>query len=566
MKLSTRYALYLTFINFVLLVSVFFTEAWLFTRDIEQLTNQLKLQTRQEYTLVEQKKLKETVEHISRYLTPALQTSDTLAIHELLEKLGVWFSLENAFITDSYGNVLFNFDNYHKLSVETKRIEAYPSDVKLVSTELDLDFTQAQSGILIQENALGYHVISPLYTESQLFGYLGLYVSYSGVQHLLDKQNQFTHQVLQQFLFNSQIIELMGLTIIVVVSVLASYYLSYRVSLPLKLLTHCVENLSQRDFSPKYINNLQKIHISYTDELSILAYSFEKMVIELQDFVRNLEYKVKVRTAEVELAFEELNHVNQLLEKENLRIATELEVSREFQYLILPRPQELKAIQDLDISAYMQPAEEIGGDYYDVLCYNDHTRIAIGDVTGHGLSSAIIMLMVQTSLRTLFANDMGSTDTCLTSVNRMLYDNIQRMESDKNLTLTVVDYYQGKAIITGQHEEVLVVRANGEVEEIDTVDLGFPIGLEANIDSFVACKEIELKSGDGLVLYTDGITEAENADKELYGLSRLCCSVQYHWEKNSSQEIQDGIIRDVLRHIGSQKVYDDITLIVLKKE
>uniref|UniRef100_UPI003365430A hypothetical protein n=1 Tax=Candidatus Albibeggiatoa sp. nov. BB20 TaxID=3162723 RepID=UPI003365430A len=353
MKLSTKYALYLTLINFSLLVSVFFTEAWLFTQDIEHLTNELKLQTRQEYTLVEQQKLKNAVEHISGHIAPALQASDTLAIHELFEKLGSWFSLESAVIIDNHGNILFNFDNQKKLSVETRRNQAYFSKAKSSSY---LDFSQAKTDILIQENALGYHVISPLHTDSQLLGYLGLYISYSGIQNLLDKQNQFTHKVLQNFMFSSQIVEIMGLFTIVIVSILASYYLSYRVSLPLKTLTCCVENLSQKNFSPEYIDSLKKIHINYTDELSILAYSFEKMVVELQDFIRNLEYKVKVRTAEVELAFDELNNVNHLLERENMRIATELDVSREFQYLILPRPHELQAIQDLDIKAN-QPME-----------------------------------------------------------------------------------------------------------------------------------------------------------------------------------------------------------------
>ena len=560
MKLSTKYALYLTAINFILLTSVFFAESWFFTRDIEYLAKEIKLQTRQEYMQAEQKKLKKMVEYVSHELSPILKIADNIAIHNLFERIGVWFSLEHAVITDIHGNILFHFDNQNKLSVESRK-----HDIYAIQQVANTDIAQAEKGVFFKENALGYQVISPIYTDSQLSGYLGLYISYTGVQYLLDKQNQFTYEVLQHFVQNVQIAETIALFVVILVSILASYYLSYHISKPLKILTDCVENLSQKKFAPQYMHNLHKIHIKYTDELSILAYSFEKMVLELQDFIKNLEYKVTVRTAEVELAVEELNNVNRLLEKENLRISTELEVSREFQYLILPRPHELQAIQELDISAYMQPAEEIGGDYYDVLCYNDHTRVAIGDVTGHGLSSAIIMLMVQTSLRTLFANGIGSADECLNSVNRMLYDNIQRMESDKNLTLTVVDYYQGKATITGQHEEVLLVRRNGDIEPVDTIDLGFPIGLEQNIESFVACKEIMLQEGEGLVLYTDGITEAENVNKELYGLPRLCNAIQRYWHRHSSQDIQEGIIRDVLRYIGKQRVYDDITLIVMKK-
>jgi serine phosphatase RsbU (regulator of sigma subunit) len=86
------------------------------------------------------------------------------------------------------------------------------------------------------------------------------------------------------------------------------------------------------------------------------------------------------------------------------------------------------------------------------------------------------------------------------------------MNTDKSMTLTLFDYSQVKLQLSGQHEEVIIVLANREVELLDrTVDLGFPIAL---IDDISDCPQVQLNSGDVVVLYTDGITEAINMNQE----------------------------------------------------
>lgn len=117
--------------------------------------------------------------------------------------------------------------------------------------------------------------------------------------------------------------------------------------------------------------------------------------------------------------------------------------------------------------------------------------------------------------------------------------------------------------MSGQHEEIILVRVHGKLELIDTIDLGFPLGLEPDIAAFVSQKEILLSSGDIVVLYTDGITEAENEFGLQYGLERLCEVVSCNWQY-SAEKIKQVVIDDVQQHIGKQKVYDDITLLVIK--
>jgi len=259
-------------------------------------------------------------------------------------------------------------------------------------------------------------------------------------------------------------------------------------------------------------------------------------------------------------------HLNlQQLKAENLRLATELEITRKLQQMLLPPTTELEAIAGVDVAGFMEPAEEVGGDYYDVLQAGDRVKISIGDVTGHGLESGVLAIMVQTAVRTLQESEQTDSKKFLDILNRTIYNNVQRMNSDKNLSLSVLDYHQGKLRLSGQHEEAIVVRASGEVERIDTIDLGFPIGLDAEIADFVGEASIKLNSGDVVILYTDGITEAEDPNGVQYGLDRLCEVVRRDRHKTSA-EIQTLVLEDVRQHISTQTVYDDITLLVLKQK
>ena len=200
------------------------------------------------------------------------------------------------------------------------------------------------------------------------------------------------------------------------------------------------------------------------------------------------------------------------LKEENLRLSAEVEITRRLQQMILPKPEELKQIESLDIAGFMEPASDVGGDYYDVLYDRGRVKIGMGDVTGHGLESGVVMIMVQTAIRTLMTYEEADPIRFLAAINRTIFDNVQRINSDKNLTLCLLDY---------QNQTIR--------------------------------------------LSTDGITEAENEQGELYGLEQLCQIVSQSWHL-CAQEINQAVICDVKQHIDQQTVYDDITLLVIKQK
>ncbi len=275
--------------------------------------------------------------------------------------------------------------------------------------------------------------------------------------------------------------------------------------------------------------------------------------------------RLKISDQELETANLEIFQLNERLQADNVRLKSELDVTKRLQQMILPKSSELESVKGLDIAGYMEPADEVGGDYYDVLNLDGNVKIGIGDVTGHGLESGMLMLMVQTAVRTLQEVEETNPVRFMDILNRTIYKNIQRMDSSKNLTLSLIDYSNGELKLSGQHEELILVRKNGEVELLDTTDLGFPIGLDDEIADFVAQQKIRLDIDDVAVLFTDGITEAEDINKNLYGIEKLCEIIQKNREL-SAAEIKDAVIEDVRSHIGLQEVFDDITLLVLKQK
>jgi phosphoserine phosphatase RsbU/P len=335
------------------------------------------------------------------------------------------------------------------------------------------------------------------------------------------------------------------------------YWVSRRMTGALVGLSSGATRMRQGDYGVR-------VAVSSEDEVGQLSTAFNEMASEIQTYTGNLEGLVQARTREIEAANREISQLNTKLERENLRLGTELNVARQLQLMVLPPESELREIPGLDIAGYMAPAAEVGGDYYDVLRGNGLVKIGIGDVTGHGLESGVLMLMVQTAVRTLLASNETDPRRFLNIVNKVIYQNIKRINSDKNLTLTLLDYADGALRLTGQHEEMIIVRTDGTLLRVDTTALGLPIGVELDISEFIYNVEVNIEPGDVVTLFTDGITEADNEDSRQYGVERLCDVIVKNHTRTSDQ-IKDAIINDLMSHIGGTKIYDDITVLVIKR-
>jgi PAS domain S-box-containing protein len=258
----------------------------------------------------------------------------------------------------------------------------------------------------------------------------------------------------------------------------------------------------------------------------------------------------------------EIKQAQDLLVREAVtraKVEEELAIARRVQTSIVPRRMK---VPGLELAAAMLTAEEVGGDYYDVHPAPDGCWLAIGDVAGHGLDAGLVMLMVQAATAALILTRPSATPReVLCHLNEVLYDNIrQRLQGDAHVTFTLCRLrHDGLLLFTGAHEDIIVVRANGELETMRPP--GTWLGARPDVKRVTVDAAVQLSPGDILVFYTDGITEARNADKVQWDIDRLCAAVVRR--RNESVEvIRDGILSDVAA--WSPVPDDDRTLLVVR--
>ncbi len=136
--------------------------------------------------------------------------------------------------------------------------------------------------------------------------------------------------------------------------------ISKRITSGLSALADGARRLQNQDYSVR-------VNIPTRDEVGEVGSAFNGMAQQIQYHTENLERLVEVRTSELGRANVEISALNARLADENIRLGAELAVARQIQLMVLPRPRELEAIPEIEIAPFMQPADEVGGDYYDVL-------------------------------------------------------------------------------------------------------------------------------------------------------------------------------------------------------
>ena len=190
------------------------------------------------------------------------------------------------------------------------------------------------------------------------------------------------------------------------------------------------------------------------------------------------------------------------------RISAELNIANKIQTEILPKEPKIKG---LDICSYMKPADEVSGDYFDILTYKKKSWIVVGDVAGHGISSGLTMFMVQSIMTTLIqTSNIQSPSELNYYANQILFKTLQRIEDQRPMTIVTMCTEDGRNFnISGSHDNIFIYRY--EKKKIDTVSVeNFPFGIgltDLERDIFEE-GSFSLNKNDILFIGTDGITEA----------------------------------------------------------
>jgi sigma-B regulation protein RsbU (phosphoserine phosphatase) len=310
-------------------------------------------------------------------------------------------------------------------------------------------------------------------------------------------------------------------------------FLALHINKPVAQLEAGVEEIRKRKLD-------RKIELNSNDEFQELGETFNAMALELNNQIENLK--------------DNISHQE--------RVKQELLVAAEIQQSMLPDTSIISSAYDeFDIYAEMRPAREVGGDFYDFF-FVDENRLffMIGDISGKGLSAALFMMRSLTLLRHE-AEDDFPPDEILVNVGNELEKN-----NDSCMFLTgvcgLLDIHSGEVVLSNAGHPPPYLRHGGDFEAVQTTS-GVVIGALPVEKSQFSLIKLQLKKGDTLFFYTDGVTEAFNTKGEEYQFERLYTALTKLSGANP-REILDGISSSIDEFTEGAPQSDDITMLIIK--
>ncbi len=398
---------------------------------------------------------------------------------------------------------------------------------------------EGESGItqVTLDGKESYLAYSPLTTTSWVVvTVIGLNDA-SIVTHINDLQENIsaiTQQTIEDI--NVKIRLMAGLFVVIalvitVVIIFLSNKFARRLTQPIYTLTEGAGQISGGNLD-------YRIEVEADDETALLGEAFNHMTDSLKDYIENLSRI----TAEKE------------------RIGTELDIAKNIQASMLPCI--FPAFPDrteFDIYATMDPAKEVGGDFYDFFMVDErHLAIVVADVSGKGVPAALFMVIGKTLIKdhTKPERDLGDV---FTEVNELLCES-----NSEGLFITafegVLDLVTGELRFVNAGHEIPYICKGNEYEPYK-LRAGFVLaGMEG---MRYRCGSMQLEPGDKLFQYTDGVTEATNQEKELYGMDRLreilCRNVDA-----KPQKLLESVKEDIDAFVGEALQFDDITMLCLE--
>jgi serine phosphatase RsbU (regulator of sigma subunit) len=276
-----------------------------------------------------------------------------------------------------------------------------------------------------------------------------------------------------------------------------------------------------------------RIQLETDDEFEILADSFNQMTRELAaSRERQLEQE---------------------------RMEQELKVAHHIQQSMLPSNTDEHRSGGIVLSGISLPAEHVGGDYFDQLMLEgDRLAVAMGDVNGHGISSALMMSLAKSCLHTQVLSDPG-VERVMGVLNRIFFSSVKDRRFMTFLYGVVDPARMELEVASAGHHLPLLLR-QGAVTELD-LEPSYPLGVR--YDTRYRSKGFALEAGDVLLLYTDGIVEATDGHGAEFGAERLHAALTELGDGDAIT-IRDGLIQAFKDFTGDRPQEDDVTLLVLK--
>ncbi|MBE5822600.1 MAG: HAMP domain-containing protein [Butyrivibrio sp.] len=442
----------------------------------------------------------------------------------------------NTCIIDGKGNIIFSSNEEGELKTQTVLGGKENSDKALAM--LTQRAIEGQSGLelLDIDGESSYVAFSPIESVGwSLISIIPEKTVLAPKENLLtfiEQSHQSEANDVEKTMRSALIVMFLLILALAAFSVFISNKLSKRLVMPIALLTDKVRNMDGDQLNFAWYENTD-------DEVETLAHSFGSMTERLKEYIDDIQ----TVTAEKE------------------RIHTELSLATRIQAGIMPH--DFPAFPDkkeFDLYALMEPAREVGGDFYDYfLIDDDHLGMVMADVSGKGIPAALFMMVSKTILQSCAMLGKSAAET-LNLTNEALTSNNQT-GMFVTVWFGILEISSGKLTCANAgHEYPAVKRADGSFELYKDKH-GFVIGgMEGTKYQEYT---IQLDHGDMVFLYTDGVPEATNSDVVMYGTDRMLAALNK--EKDSSlKELLDNVCYDITDFIMDAEQFDDLTMMCLK--
>jgi predicted ATPase/serine phosphatase RsbU (regulator of sigma subunit) len=307
-------------------------------------------------------------------------------------------------------------------------------------------------------------------------------------------------------------------------------------------------NAATNTFSPERVEILQLVaaQAAVAVENAALYGELRAATDELRRANDTLEIQVAQRTEELRRTLAEL--------------WSEMDLARKIQTVLLPNETRFR---DYEVSALMVPASTVGGDYYDIIRTDGADWVLIGDVSGHGVTAGLTMMMIQTAIRTVVLSGEGggrlTPAQVLSKVNAAVRSNLQKVSEDHYMTITGLQLEGSSVRYSGLHQDILIYRAGARaVERVET--RGMWIGPVDDIGPLLRDDTLELTSGDIVLLFTDGITEAVVGGKR-FGTDGLADAFS---RLAASGQDSGSILKGIMQNMEGVAQQDDVTMMAVR--
>lgn len=246
---------------------------------------------------------------------------------------------------------------------------------------------------------------------------------------------------------------------------------------------------------------------------------------------------------------------------ETYKLSASLQTAQRIQNAMLPTNFAPVACEfQLDLHAFVVPAKEVGGDLYDFFALDaDHLCLLVGDVSDKGVPAAIFMAMAKTVLRSVADISLSPAEILYQANNELSRDNDESMF----VTLLLMIFNRQTGMLryaNGGHNPAYLQRVDGHLQTLPA-DNGIALGVMEGMDYLDA--EIQLQSGDSVLLYSDGVTEATNTQAELFGEARLVHCIQ-QYPASSAQALNSHLLSAIQQFVGDAPQADDITSLCMR--